>query len=105
MLRYNQESTVMVWRPSLGPVGPALGETESDKPKERQGVGWIYWLDVARSISLWCAFIESYSPNRWIAQLLMFCRVITAQVDYIIALGKDNYMVQVDKTLYRRVSH
>ncbi len=37
--------------------------------------------------------------------LLMFCRVITAQVDYIIALVKDNYMMQVDKTLYRRVSH
>ncbi len=37
--------------------------------------------------------------------VLMFCRVITAQVDYIIALVKDNYMMQVDKTLYRRVSH
>ena len=35
----------------------------------------------------------------------MFCRVMTAQVDYIIALGdKDNYMMQVDEILYRRES-
>ena len=37
--------------------------------------------------------------------VLTFCRVITAQVDYIIALSdKDNHMIQVDEILCRRES-
>ena len=37
--------------------------------------------------------------------VLMFCRVITAQADYIIALGKDsNCMMQVDEIVCRRES-
>ena len=32
--------------------------------------------------------------------LLMFCRVMTAQVDYIIALGdEDNYMMRKKETM------
>ena len=52
---------VMGWR-------PARGETKSDELTEWQGVCWICWLDVVRSISFWCAFIESCSPDRWITQ-------------------------------------
>ena len=33
---------VMGWRRCLGLIGPALGETDSDKLTEWQGVGWIY---------------------------------------------------------------
>ena len=33
--------SVMGWRLSLGLVGPALGETKSDKLTEWQEVGWI----------------------------------------------------------------
>lgn len=33
----------------------------------------------------------------------MFYKVIIAQVGYIITLSKNNYMMQVDKILYRRL--
>ena len=38
------------------------GETEKDPWWQR--VNWIYWLDMARSISFWFPFIESCSPIR-----------------------------------------
>ena len=50
---------------------PSLGQGRGDRQDREgtltswhswQGVGWIYWLDVARGISFWCAFIESCSP-------------------------------------------
>lgn len=56
-----------MWRPSLGP-GPVWSMRSPrprripDKPMQWQRVGCIYWLDMARSISFWFAFVESCSP-------------------------------------------
>ena len=36
--------------------------------------------------------------------MLMFCRVMTAQVDYIITLYEDNYMMQEKEILCKRVA-
>ena len=47
------------------------------------------------------------SPERRAHNLLMFCRVITAQVDYIIALvfiNDDKYLLWMWKLLYRSVA-
>ena len=63
--------TVVGWRLGLSPVGdmqsprprwPARPRGILDELTQWQGVGWIYWLDLARSISFWCAFIENCSP-------------------------------------------
>ena len=44
-------------------------------------------------------------PVLRLQMVLIFCRVITAHVDFIVVLGdKDNYMMQVNETLYRRES-
>ena len=40
--RCSVSSTVMGWRRCLDLIRPALGETDSDKPTEWQGNGWIY---------------------------------------------------------------
>lgn len=48
-------------RPAVTKAG-MTGDADSDELIEWQGVCWIYWQDVARSISFWYAFIESYSP-------------------------------------------
>ena len=57
-----------------------------------------------RSLSVSSSSVTFY-PKLSRVELLMFCRVITAQVGYIVALGdKDSYMMQVDEILYRRES-
>ena len=85
----------MGWRLGPGPVGgmqsawpswPARPRETPDELKQWQGVGSIYWLDTARSISFLCAFIREllvrqidhgptswphYSLNSWLTYLFI----------------------------------
>ena len=71
--RSHNITTVVGWRAGPGPVWgmqsprprwPARPRRIPDELKQWQEVGWIYWLDMARSISFWSAFIETCSPVR-----------------------------------------
>ena len=87
-----------------------LGRTPLAEVRESRNTGLegrCFWISAVEMLAGFWVEVDGRARTTApeLCVMLMFCRVITAQVDYIVALGdKDSYMMQVDEILYRRES-
>ena len=78
------------------PQQATAANTEQPRMKQEQGMTMVIGHDSGEQGA-------TSAPSRSHI-MLMFCKVITAQVDYIIALYKDNYMMREKEILCKRVA-